>query len=166
VNALRARCPAAPELPEQSAASLVQGTYRQSGTGFKMVLLQAGPTRRKEGLRIKVYIISVIGHKEAHVPGLFQCFSLRCDALQSSPVSADLQSKKLSPPMCPVCTSRDVRPSRPRKLLDFAMRVIGQAPVRCRDCKSRFYVPARMVAELKQHRKWSARVRETADRDR
>lgn len=40
------------------------------------------------------------------------------------------------------------------------MRIIGQMPLRCRDCNSRFYVPARMAKSIKQQRKWKVGTRQ------
>jgi hypothetical protein len=67
--------------------------------------------------------------------------------------------------MCPVCHSAHLSPSRRHKLLDLVMRIIGQKPLRCHDCNSRFYVPARMAKNIKQNRKWRLGTRE-AQHDR
>jgi hypothetical protein len=67
--------------------------------------------------------------------------------------------------MCPVCHSGNVSPSKRPKLFDFFMGMVGQKPLRCRECNSRFYVPARRLKDIKKHREWLADARETAERD-
>jgi len=67
--------------------------------------------------------------------------------------------------MCPVCHSAHVAPSKRRRLLDLVMRIVGQKPLRCRDCNSRFYVPVRMAKTVKQQRKWTVGARRAAQRE-
>jgi hypothetical protein len=67
--------------------------------------------------------------------------------------------------MCPVCHSAHVSPSKRQKFLDLFMRILGQKPVRCRDCNSRFYVPARIAKSIKQQRKWRVGSRQSAPRE-
>ena len=40
---------------------------------------------------------------------------------------------------CPLCRSRDVRPSYPNGLRDTIMATFGFTPLRCRSCRKRFY---------------------------
>ena len=42
-------------------------------------------------------------------------------------------------PRCPNCGWTDVRRSMPRKMLDYAVRIVGLVPYRCRSCGERFY---------------------------
>ena len=41
--------------------------------------------------------------------------------------------------LCPACGSRLVRVAHRRKLLDWALAPVLHAPMRCRDCRHRFY---------------------------
>lgn len=61
--------------------------------------------------------------------------------------------------VCPVCKSPNLRPARRRKLFDMFMRVVGQRPVRCRECHSRFYLSSLLIRQIKQRRDWARAAR-------
>lgn len=56
--------------------------------------------------------------------------------------------------MCPRCKSHEVRRSRSKNLIDLLMRTVGMRPVRCDECRKRFYVPYGAVQKLKAQRAW------------
>jgi hypothetical protein len=66
--------------------------------------------------------------------------------------------------MCPNCDSANITPSKRHKLRDFIYRFFSQVPYRCRDCKSRFYLPSRLEEEAARRREWLLSVRSTQDR--
>jgi hypothetical protein len=40
---------------------------------------------------------------------------------------------------CPNCGGRDIRPSLANGLWDALMKALGRAPMRCRQCQTRFH---------------------------
>ncbi len=56
--------------------------------------------------------------------------------------------------MCPRCQSPEVGRSHRRRLGDLFMRLWGMKPYRCRQCRSRFYLPSRFESKLKAQGSW------------
>jgi transposase-like protein len=67
--------------------------------------------------------------------------------------------------MCPRCKSSDVSRSRTRKLGDYVMALFRMRPYRCRECQTRFYVPASYARQIDRERAWLREV-EKHRRDR
>ncbi len=63
--------------------------------------------------------------------------------------------------MCPICDSANITPSKQRRFRDVLFRLFGQVAYRCRDCRSRFFIPARLEEEATRRREWLLSVRET-----
>lgn len=110
----------------------------------------------------KVNIISVIGQFE----GWTSAPSARPENQHSLAPNRSTIVLTLPSRMCPVCHSAHVSPSKRHGFLDLFMRVVGQKPVRCRDCNSRFYVPAEIAKNIRQQRKWRVGTRQATERDR
>ena len=66
--------------------------------------------------------------------------------------------------MCPNCDSANITPSKQRRLRDVFFRPFGQVAYRCRDCKTRFYIPSRLEEEATRRREWLLSVRSTENR--
>lgn len=61
--------------------------------------------------------------------------------------------------MCPRCHSMDLSRSQRRRLWDLPMLLWNLRPIRCRQCHSRFYLPAQLASQIDACRKWTIAVR-------
>jgi hypothetical protein len=66
--------------------------------------------------------------------------------------------------MCPRCRSNDISPSRSWKLGDPFMALFRMRPFRCRQCQTRFYLPASLGDHIKQEREWMHEVQEREEK--
>jgi len=64
--------------------------------------------------------------------------------------------------MCPVCASSNLAPSKSHRFFDRFMRLLGQRPLRCRDCNARFYRAAQVAEHIRESRKWARSAERTA----
>lgn len=60
--------------------------------------------------------------------------------------------------MCPRCLSSDVSRSKSWKPGDPFMALFRMRPFRCRQCQSRFYLPAARAGQIERERAWMREV--------
>lgn len=66
--------------------------------------------------------------------------------------------------MCPRCQSADVSRSHSHKLRDLFMALFRMRPFRCRQCQTRFYLPAARASQVERERAWMREAERHRDR--
>jgi hypothetical protein len=60
--------------------------------------------------------------------------------------------------LCPVCGSRDTRPSHPKSIRDSIWGAFGKTPRRCRACTKRFFVSVKLKNKKAQGKPKTGRI--------
>ena len=56
--------------------------------------------------------------------------------------------------MCPECKSANISRSKRWRVRDTFMLLLRMKAYRCRDCRFRFYLPARLDKQIRRERDW------------